>query len=148
MEIVNFAEKTKAEARAALEEERPSKRRKGTEHRQRDFIKGLNLQAVCKNQFGDRLGRIKVCQLCAQAKEQKWSCLTIQQQKSMYQLTDSLKLSLGLMARVKGYKSMNVDQIKEKLQHQKALQRWTIPGPVLEDRRKIPLLLCHVIAVI
>ena len=105
LEIVNFAEKTVRE----FQESMPAKKEPAV----RAYVKGLNLQAVCRQKFGAKLGGIKICVLRKQAKEQKWRLLTTQQQKTMYQLKDVLKLSLGVTSSLKGYKAMNAEQLEK-----------------------------------
>ena len=61
--------------------------------------------------------------------------LTEQQQKSTFQLTDAMKMALGLDAKkIKGWKALGTEHAEERLQDLGQLQRWSMPGPVLEDR--------------
>ena len=99
----------------------------------RECIRGLNLQAKCKEHFGAKLGGIKVCVLRQQCTDQKWRLLTEKQQKSFYQLPDAVKLSLGLDS-IKGYKALGPKELQKRLEASKALPRLNIPAPVLEDR--------------
>ena len=40
---------------------------------------------------------------------------------------------MGLSDKVKGWKNMSTDQIQEKATEQGHVQRWDVPGPVLQD---------------
>lgn len=100
--------------------------------RLRAYSRGLNLQKMCANKFPGKLRGIKVCQMKQQAERQKWHLLTEHQQRRNYQLTDQLKLSLGLDSSVKGWKALNPSSIAEKLKSDKELPRWRVPAKVLE----------------
>ena len=100
----------------------------------RTWTKGLNVQAVCKQRFPESLGGIKICQLRRQAREQKWAELTEKQQKSLTQLSDSMKVALGLEKKIKGWKSLPPDKIAARLRQNEDLNRWSVPGKVLEER--------------
>ena len=130
LRIVEYADKLIAEAKE-LQPESTSSRNKKTQP-SRECIKGLNLQAKCKEHFGAKLGGIKVCVLRQQCAEQKWRQLTEKQQKSFYQLPDSVKLSLGLDS-IKGYKALSPQALQQRLENAKGLPRLNIPTPVLED---------------
>ena len=96
------------------------------------FAKGLNLQALCENKFPQMRG-IKICQLIYQCETQSWRSLSVHQQKRYYQLPDSLKVALGI-GKVKGWKSLDQDALAEEMQKTGKLNRWSVPGPVLEER--------------
>ena len=129
LEVVQFAEKLMQNREVFPPPKRI--RSKAAPVRKR-FRKGVNIQARCKLHFGERLGGIKVCNLIRKAREQQWDKLTIKQQKQHIQLTDSLKVSLGLEGTVKGWRSLTEAHVSQSLQENGSLRRWTVPGPVLE----------------
>jgi hypothetical protein len=86
----------------------------------------------CEQKFPN-LGKIKVGSLLRQADEQCWASLSIDQQKKWFQLPDHLKVAMGLSDKVKGWKNMSTDKIQEKATEQGHVQRWDVPGPVLQD---------------
>eukprot|EP00435_Cladocopium_sp_Y103_P041766 s2061_g11.t1 len=131
LQIVEYSDKLIEEAKQLTSESTSSRNKKTPGSRER--IKGLNLQAKCKEHFGAKLGGIKVCVLRQQCTEQKWRLLTEKQQKSFYQLPDSVKLSLGLDS-IKGYKALSPQELEKRLEASKGLPRLNVPTPVLEDR--------------
>lgn len=134
MEIVEYAKETRKNFEEGLKQLKRRGRKNKQKQKQTQWIKGLNLQRSCSLKFGEKLKGIKVCQLLKQAEEQKWHLLTEHQQRSQYQLSDSLKLALGLQGTVKGWKALPPDVLAEKVKVDKDLPRWTVPGQVLEER--------------
>lgn len=94
--------------------------------------RGINVQRMCEIKFGDMLGKAKVCVLRKAAAAQQWGKLTEAQQKTMYQLSDSVKVSLGLEDQVKGYKALGQTQM-QKILDSGSLNRWNVPGTVLQE---------------
>lgn len=135
LEIVRYADALIAESRKQADDkvEKPaSKKHIGA--RIRDWQKGVNIQSACKAKFGNILGNIKVCQLRKAARKQKWEELTETQQKSTYQMSDALKVSLGNESSVKGWKSLGSKRAEVEIKAGRNLQRWRVPAPVLQDR--------------
>jgi hypothetical protein len=135
LEIVRYADALIAEYRKQADDkvEKPaSKKHIGA--RIRDWQKGVNIQSACKAKFGNILGNIKVCQLRKAARKQKWEELTETQQKSTYQMSDALKVSLGNESSVKGWKSLGSKRAEVEIKAGRNLQRWRVPAPVLQDR--------------
>ena len=128
-----YANETRQASQEALESVKRSKKKQ--HKKQRKFIRGLNLQRTCELKFGAKLGGIKVCQLEKQAETQKWHLLTEAQAKQACQLTDSLKISLGLDS-TKGWKALPPDTRAQRLKNKNDLPRWNVPGSVLEDKWK------------
>ena len=96
-------------------------------------LKGLNIQAACQKRFPEMTGRVS--KWMKQADEERWEELSEQQQKTTRQLTDAQKIALGLNTkRIKGWKALGSELAQEKLQDLGQLSRWSVPGPVLEDR--------------
>lgn len=124
LQIVEHADKLIADSRAAAPSDRPSK--KGKKH-------SVRVQKKCREHFGSKLGGIKVCVLRKHSEDQKWRDLTEKQQKTFYQLPDSVKVSLGLQT-VKGYKSLPPGKVQDRLKDDAELPRLNVPGPVLEAR--------------
>lgn len=93
-------------------------------------LKGVNITAACKARFPRIRG--SVTKWMRAAEKQRWGELTLQQQKSCYQLTDEMKMVLGLADRVKGYKALGKDEKIQRLTENAALPRWNVPGPVME----------------
>lgn len=131
MEIVAYAEEQLEQHQKSLKEIKKSKKKH--HKKQREFYKGLSLQKLCDNKFRGKLNGIKICQLRCQAKSQKWHLLTEHQQKKAYQLTDEMKVSLGLESNVKGWKTLPPTKVAEKLASKDGLPRWRVPGKVLEE---------------
>lgn len=127
LQIVEYADKLIADSRAAALSDHQSK--KGKKH----SVRGLNVQKKCQEHFGSKLGGIKVCVLRKHSEDQKWRDLTEKQQKTFYQLPDSVKVSLGLQT-VKGYKSLPPGKVQDRLKDDAELPRLNVPGPVLEAR--------------
>ena len=75
-----------------------------------------------------------MCQLRKAARKQKWEELTEIQQKSTYQMSDALKVSLGNESSVKGWKSLGSKRAEVEIKAGRNLQRWRVPAPVLQDR--------------
>lgn len=131
MEIVAYAEEQLEQHQKSLKEIKKSKKKH--HKKQREFYKGLSLQKLCDNKFRGKLNGIKICQLRCQAKSQKWHLLTEHQQRKAYQLTDEMKVSLGLESNVKGWKTLPPTKVAEKLASKDGLPRWRVPGKVLEE---------------
>ena len=136
LEIVRFADKLCQEHQRDNPPDEMAdgskKRKRGLGDQVRLYVKGVNVQRACEIQFQGVIGGIKVCQLQKAAKLQQWEALTERQQKTMYQLPDSLKASMGLSHSLKGWKSLDPGSF-EKLSHGMTIRRWTVPGPVLQD---------------
>lgn len=130
LQIVNFANDLVKEKRKEAAENNPKRKLKGKD---RCYVRGLNLQKVCQEQFGAMLGKIKVCQLQQQAKSQKWHLLSENQQRAMHQLSDACKVNVGLTTSVKGWKALSEKAVHQRIEEQGSLPRWTVPGPVLEE---------------
>lgn len=92
--------------------------------------KGINLNAVCQAKFPHIRGN--VTKWIKASEKQRWRELTLQQQKNCYQLTDEMKVVLGLDDRVKGYKALGKEEKVKRLTENAALPRWKVPGPVME----------------
>lgn len=75
-----------------------------------------------------------MCQLRKAARKQKWEELTETQQKSTYQMSDALKVSLGNESSVKGWKSLGSKRVEAEIKAGRNLPRWRVPAPVLQDR--------------
>ena len=96
LKICRFAEKV-------YQEQNVSRKDDGTYKKK----KGLNIQAVCQQKFGSKLGGIRVPRLLKTARKMKWAELTESQQARMHHLTDNLKQSMGLKEYVKGWKCLS-----------------------------------------
>ena len=131
LEILDYAKSVRDQHEEALASVRNSKKK--VHKKQRRYIKGLNLNKSCQRKFGAKMGRIKICQLKRQAEVQKWHLLTEVQQKKTYQLSDSMKVALGLGS-VKGWKALTPGQIAEEVQKVEKLKRWNVPAKVLEEK--------------
>ena len=129
LEIVRYAEKLLEERQS----ESQPKKRKRRRPKMRDWVHGINLQRACQVKFENVIGRIKVCQLRKAAKEQRWEELTERQQKTFYQLPDSLKATLGHGDRLKGWKALGNESLEACCKDQGHLKRWVVPAPVLQD---------------
>lgn len=130
MQILKYADEVRHTQKEVVLSVKRSKKKQ--HKKQRKYLKGLNLQRTCELKFGAKLGSIKICQLQQQAEAQKWHLLTEAQAKQTYQLSDSLKVSLGLSC-TKGWKSLPPDARAERLKQKDDLPRWKVPGQVLED---------------
>ena len=137
MQVVDFASSliatNKPKIAAAL---RKRKRNAGGERkrkvRRRFSCRGLNLQKLCEQKFPSLRG-IKVCTLLAQCEKQKWRSLSIEQQKKYFQVPDSLKVALGQHDKVRGWKQLGRDKLMENIQEKGFVNRWNVPGPVLQE---------------
>ena len=134
VKIVEFAEKLLQEA--PLHASRCNARNSGQglllfRHRE-NFRRGINLQSRCQQEFPN-LGKIKVCVLIRRCKEQSWKTLSTEQQKKYYQLPDDIKVALGRTEDVKGWKSIGYEALHESVKQKGTINRWNVPGPVLED---------------
>lgn len=118
LKICRFAEKV-------YQEQNVSRKDDGTYKKK----KGLNIQAVCQQKFGSKLGGIRVPRLLKTARKMKWAELTESQQARMHHLTDNLKQSMGLKEYVKGWKCLSQAEVQEAGK----IQRWNIPQQVLKD---------------
>ena len=132
MQIVKYAKEVLEQHRSFQAGDALKRKKKG---QGRSWNHGLNLQKVCAQRFPEKLNKIKVCVLRRQAEEQKWDQLTEAEQKSCSQLTDVMKMNLGLESQIKGWKSLHPDKVMEKIQQNEDLKRWNVPGKVLEERR-------------
>lgn len=92
MEILAYAKQVTEEYRRSAKELKRKGKRSTKAKKQRQFVKGLNVQRLCEVKFQGKLNRIKICQLKAAAEAQKWHLLTEQQQRTSYQLSDTMKL--------------------------------------------------------
>lgn len=138
MEILKYAQEVTdkhVETMKAARAEQGQTQKK-TKSSRRTWLRGLNLQSVCAKRFPEKLKKIKVCQLRKQAERQKWHLLTEAQQKNTVQLSDQMKLALGLEANVKGWKSLPPDKVSERIQNEEELPRWKVPAKVLEAGRR------------
>ena len=104
---------------------------KKTMVRQR-FKAGMNLQRLCELKFGDRFGKIKVCQLLRAARKQEWEKLSVSDQKRYFHLPDKVKVEFGQGHLVRGWKSLSGQAIADRLDKTGSLSRWDVPGPVLK----------------
>ena len=97
------------------------------------FLKGVNIQRACEQKFPELAGRVTTWM--KRAEEERWEELTEHQQKTTFQLTDAMKMALGLDAKkIKGWKALGTEHAEARLQDLGQLPRWSVPGPVLEDR--------------
>ena len=133
LEIVDFA-LSLTDARAAELPRCKGKKKKKTQKKTqiRNVLKGCNRQQMCLQKF-PHLGGIQICRLIKAAEEQSWRSLSIAQQKKFFHLPDSLKCALGLQKKVRGWKSLGVDAIEAAVKDGCNLQRWNVPGPVLQE---------------
>lgn len=108
------------------------------------FVRGVNLQKVCEQKFPHIKG-IKVGVMVRQAKEQSWACLSEKQQKQFYHLPDSMKQAMGVKRKLRGWKTLRQDGLMNKIDKDGALNRWTVPGVVLEatQGQGIPISCVH-----
>ena len=98
------------------------------------FCKGVNIQRACEQKFPEMMAG-RVSRWMKQANDERWEELTEQQQKSTFQLTDAMKIALGLdTKKIKGWKALGTEHAEARLQDLGQLPRWSVPGPVLEDR--------------
>lgn len=142
LEIVRYANQLWQEHREKHESDNPvddemarrsRKRKRGLGDEVRQVIKGVNVQRACEIKFQGVIGKIKVCQLHKACRLQKWESLTEKQQKTLFHLPDSLKVSLGLSHLVKGWKSLDPESFQKLSDDNMAIKRWSVPGPVLKD---------------
>lgn len=144
LEIVRYANQLWQDFQEKHERDNPSddetemaprskKRKRGFGDEVRRVIKGVNVQRACEIKFQNVIGKIKVCQLQKACRIQKWESLTEKQQKSLYHLPDSLKVSLGLSHLVKGWKSLDPASFQKLSDDNMAIKRWSVPGPVLKE---------------
>lgn len=99
--------------------------------------RGLDIQAQCRIKFGSMLGGMNVSRLRKKAKDQKWFELTEDQQRRMYSLTDSMKKALDLdKSKIKGWRALTEEEVKESLEKEGKVQRWKIPGEVIKENGK------------
>lgn len=103
-----------------------------------DFSKkrkrGVSIQAICKQEFGSLLGGISVSRLLKRARVQKWDRLSEDQQRKMYSLTDEMKKALELnQSSIKGWHCLTEDDVKQSVQKTGKIQRWKVPGQVIQD---------------
>ena len=83
------------------------------------------------------LGGMNVSRLRKKAKDQKWFELTEDQQRRMYSLTDSMKKALDLdKSKIKGWRALTEEEVKESLEKEGKVQRWKIPGEVIKENGK------------
>ena len=104
-----------------------------TKGQKRHVRRGINIQAACKAHFGDFLGGMKVCLLRKRAQQERWNELTEKQQKTLYGLTDELKMAFGLQHRIKGYKCLGEADLTRRIKDNGKVQRWKVPGCILQD---------------
>lgn len=95
-------------------------------------VRGLNLQKVCEKRFPE-LNGVKVCQLIAQCEKQSWRSLSVHQQKRYFHIPDSLKAALGQKT-LRGWKNLGYDGLQQLAEEKGTVNRWAVPGPVLQDR--------------
>lgn len=133
LKILDYAEQVKAEHKKKIGELMKKTKSKKKRAYNRQFWKGMNLQKACENKFKEKLGKIKVCQMRKQAEQQQWRSLPEFEQRRMTQLSDSMKVSLGLDDSVKGWKALPLEKKNERLEDMQQLPRWNIPAKVLEE---------------
>lgn len=134
LQVVKYAQNLMKTLESKDVESAKGKKRRNPNARFRRMhcVQGVHLQRACEQKFPN-LGKIKVGSLLRQADAQCWASLSIDQQKKWFQLPDHLKVAMGLSDKVKGWKNMSTDQIQEKATEQGHVQRWDVPGPVLQD---------------
>lgn len=104
-----------------------------TKEQKRHVRRGINVQAACKSHFGDFLGGMKICLLRKRCRDEHWNELTEKQQKTLYGLTDELKMAFGLKHRIKGYKCLGEKDLNQRIKDSGKIQRWKVPGCILQD---------------
>ena len=140
VKIVDYAVALIAEKKQtqfALHRKRNSKKKSSRDQgnrQQRAFrVKGLNLQCVCEQKFPELQG-VKVCQLIVQCERHSWRSLSTQQQKRYCQIPDTLKAALGETTTLRGWRALGTDAIQDLAEKKGVVNRWAVPGPVLQER--------------
>ena len=133
LEIIRHARKIRDEMKAQQGATQTKRKKKNMGMKIRDWVRGVNVQKACETHFASIIGKVKVCQLEKACREQRWEELTEAQQRKMYQLSDTLKASLGQQHKLKGWRAHNAEELISSVRDKGHLQRWTVPAVVLQD---------------